>query len=93
MRQRNYEALPPMNLLEMLDQTDISDDARTAILELVETKKVTREMGEGVPPAPVYDFIAGVDARYKAESIRDFSSAYGEAEEIAGAFYREEVGR
>lgn len=93
MRQRNFAALPPMNLLEVLDQTDIPGDARSAILELVETKKVTREMGEGLPPAPLFDFMARVDARYRAESPRDLDRISAEAEEIAGTFYRDEVHR
>ena len=93
MRQHSYEALPPMNLLDVLAQTDIPDDARTAILELVETKKVTREMGEGVPPSPLFDFMAGVDIRYRNIAPGDHSPVSREAEEIAGAFYRNEVAR
>ncbi len=93
MRQRNFAALPPMNLLEVLDQTDIPRDARSAILELVETKKVTREMGEGLPPPPLFDFMARVDARYRAEAPHDLDRVSAEAEEMATTFYRGEVHR
>lgn len=93
MRQRNYETLPPMNLLDVLEQTDIPGDARAAILELVEVKKITREMGEGLPPSPLFDFMARVDARYRDVAPGDHGPVSREAEEIAGTFYRSEVAR
>jgi len=93
MRQRNYASLPPMNLLEVLDQTDVPGDARAAILELVETKKITREMGEGMPPPPLFDFMARVDARYRDAAPGDYGSVSRQAEEIAAAYYRDEVER
>lgn len=69
-------------------------DARSAILELVETKKVTREMGVGgLPPAPLFEFMVRIDARYRAESPRDLGPVSRETEEIARTFYREEVHR
>lgn len=93
MRQRNFDALPPMNFLEVLNQTDIPQNARPDILELVETKKVTREMGVGLPPAPLFDFMVRIDARYRAESPGALGQVSREVEEIARTFYREEVNR
>ncbi|WP_281039807.1 DNA polymerase beta superfamily protein [Rhizobium phaseoli] len=50
MRQRSFQALPPMNMLECLEAISIASDLRTAILDLVQVKKQMREMGEGLPP-------------------------------------------
>lgn len=53
MSQRDFAALPPMNMLECLEGCVIADEHRQAILDLVALKKLTREMGEGPVPVPV----------------------------------------
>lgn len=53
MRQRDFDLLPPMNMMECLDGCTVPDEQRQAVLDLVALKKVTREMGEGPVPAPI----------------------------------------
>jgi predicted nucleotidyltransferase len=53
MAQRDFDTLPPMNMMECLDGCRLPDDQRQAILDLVALKMVTREMGEGPVPAPI----------------------------------------
>jgi len=95
MRQTDFVKLPPMNMLECLADIEIAKDIRTSILELVEVKRETREMGEGVPPAPLAEFLAAALERYSS-----FPSRHGEdqardksMQEFADRFYLDEVRR
>ncbi|MBB6488300.1 DNA polymerase beta superfamily protein [Rhizobium lusitanum] len=95
MRQTGFARLPPMNMLECLAAIDIAEGFRTSILELVAVKKETREMGEGVPPLPISEFLANSLDRYF-----NFSGKHGEdqerdrkMQELADRFYLDEVCR
>ncbi|MEZ2223005.1 DNA polymerase beta superfamily protein [Rhizobium sp. RCC_161_2] len=95
MRQTDFEKLPPMNMLECLEAIDIAEDMRATILQLVAVKKETREMGEGVPPLPLTDFLSTSLARYS-----DFSGRFRQdqaldkrVQELADDFYLAEVRR
>ena len=95
MRQTDFAKLPPMNMLECLADIDIAKDIRATILQLVAVKKETREMGEGVPPLPLTQFLKASLARYS-----DFSGRFREdrardksMQEFADRFYLEEVRR
>jgi predicted nucleotidyltransferase len=95
MRQTDFAKLPPMNMLECLADIDIAKDIRATILQLVAVKKETREMGEGVPPLPLTQFLTASLARYS-----DFSGRFREdrardksMQEFADRFYLEEVRR
>ncbi len=48
--QHDYQHLPPMNLIECLSDLKIDEKAKLDILDLVEKKKLTREMGHGSVP-------------------------------------------
>jgi predicted nucleotidyltransferase len=93
MRQNDFGKLPPMNMLECLEAIDIDASFRAAVLELVEIKKQTREMGEGTPPEFLHSFLA-----FSIEQYSDFSRGLGqktakdmESQHLADKFYRQEV--
>ena len=66
MQERDYRELPPMNMARLLEKVEIDVELRTFIDELVEMKKVTREMGTGPMPAPIERYLDEVNARYAA---------------------------
>ncbi|NLR99149.1 nucleotidyltransferase [Rhizobium sp. P38BS-XIX] len=95
MRQTNFAKLPPMNMLECLAAIDIADDVRASILQLVSVKKETREMGEGVPPSSLTEFLSASLVRYSdlsgsfsKDQVRDKNM-----QELADRFYLDEVCR
>lgn len=95
MRQTDFVKLPPMNMLECLADIDMDRDIRAAILQLVAVKKETREMGEGLPPLPLMEFLSASLVRYS-----DFSGGFREddardktMQEFADRFYLDEVRR
>lgn len=50
-------AVPPMTLPDLLAEGDPPADLLDPVAELLAAKAVTRELGEGVVPAPVRDFV------------------------------------
>ncbi|PDS79772.1 nucleotidyltransferase domain-containing protein [Rhizobium sp. L43] len=93
MRQRSFRALPPMNMLECLEAINIAGELRTAILDLVQVKKQTREMGQGLPPMLVQSFLQSSFEHY-SETLRDFGSDPDRdqrAQHLADKFYVQEV--
>ena len=78
MQERDYRELPPMNMSRLLENVGIDLELRTFIDELVEMKKVTREMGTGPMPGPIERYLDEINARYAAmprhkdEIDRDF---------------------
>jgi predicted nucleotidyltransferase len=68
MEERDYRELPPMNMARLLEKVGIDTELRAFIDELVEQKKVTREMGTGPMPAPIQRYLDEVNARYAAMS-------------------------
>ncbi len=92
MRQRNFTALPPMNMIACMEQTELTADARSAILELIEVKKHTKEMGEGPVPVAIKTFLSTVAARVvdPHHAVRD-KDRFDHAKHLADRFYRQEV--
>ncbi|WP_247750269.1 nucleotidyltransferase domain-containing protein [Rhizobium sp. 16-449-1b] len=93
MRQRSFAALPPMNMMECLEATELDPSLRQTIIELVELKKQTREMGEGKPPAHIERFLGDISERYRDLSLpnqrdKDQETA---AHHLADKFYLQEV--
>jgi len=96
MRQRDFDHLPPMNMMDCLDGCTVADDQRQAVLDLVALKKVTREMGEGAVPAPIAALLQEALAAFgglsrsldPADAVEDEA-----AKERANAFFIEEVDR
>ncbi len=95
MRQTDFAKLPPMNMLECLADIDIAEDIRTSILQLVAVKKETREMGEGVPPSPLTEFLSASLVRYSNFSgmFREDQARDKSMQEFADRFYLDEVRR
>ncbi|MGV1836544.1 nucleotidyltransferase domain-containing protein [Rhizobium rhizogenes] len=95
MRQTNFEKLPPMNMLECLEAIDMSEGMRATILQLVAVKKETREMGEGVPPLPLIQFLTASLARYSdfSNELRHDAERDKRVQELADDFYLAEVRR
>ncbi|KEC71664.1 UNVERIFIED_ORG: hypothetical protein GGI63_004912 [Rhizobium esperanzae] len=87
MRQRSFQALPPMNMLECLEAISIASDLRTAILDLVQ------EMGEGLPPMLVQSFLSNAFQRYSEMSWEFSRDPDGDrrAQHLADKFYVQEV--
>lgn len=61
MAERGFAALPPMNLVECLDDITLPIDAETEIRSLIERKSRTRELGEGPIPSALARYL---EARY-----------------------------
>lgn len=96
MRQRDFDLLPPMNMMECLDGCRLPDDQRQGILDLVALKKITREMGEGPVPVPIAALLQ--DALVEFGGL---SKVFGRVEgaeddamkEKANSFYIREIDR
>ncbi|MBB3456694.1 hypothetical protein FHT86_005005 [Rhizobium sp. BK313] len=95
MRQTNFAKLPPMNMLECLEGIDIARNIRETILQMVALKKETREMGEGVPPAELTEFLSASLARYSdfSGNLRHDVERDKIMQRLADHFYLDEVCR
>lgn len=93
MSARDFRSLPPMNMLECMDGASLPVEIRRETLALIETKKQTREMGEGAPPPPLQAFVAEMHARFSkgAVSLLETRPDSGWRKEKANLFYRNEV--
>ncbi|MDO6964913.1 nucleotidyltransferase domain-containing protein [Rhizobium alvei] len=67
LEERNFNQLPPMDIAALLDGIEISADLRNEIHDLIEAKKVTREMGSGKVPDAIAQFIGMTIERYAAK--------------------------
>ncbi|WFU08541.1 nucleotidyltransferase domain-containing protein [Rhizobium sp. CB3090] len=95
MRQTDFAKLPPMNMLECLEDIDIAESMRATILQLVALKKETREMGEGAPPAQLTEFLSSSLARYSdfSSKLRQDAERDKKMQQLANHFYLDEVRR
>ncbi|MEQ1943584.1 nucleotidyltransferase domain-containing protein [Mesorhizobium sp. VNQ89] len=93
MEQRGFVALPPMNILDCLAQTELPRQTSEAIRQLIDIKSRTREMGIGPIPTEIARWL---EARYahhemnSAESVRD-EERHARNRALATAFYRREA--
>jgi predicted nucleotidyltransferase len=62
---RDFHALPPMDLPHLLEGATLDAPLRALIDSLLETKKVTREMGTGSVPGPLAEYLAQTLSRYQ----------------------------
>ncbi|QND51113.1 nucleotidyltransferase [Phyllobacterium sp. 628] len=96
MEQHEFQNLPPMNLLECLSGLRLDDGAKRDILQLIDKKKETREMGEGNVPAALKFYL---ESRYGHHEMNLPPLDDKAAERVSGrferaqAFYRQEVER
>jgi uncharacterized protein len=61
MAEKAFSRLPPMNMVECLDGARIPQAADASIRELIEAKRLTRELGSGPVPPPTACYL---EARY-----------------------------
>ncbi len=95
MSERGFTELPPMNMLQCLEDCGIHAEQRQAILRLVEVKKVTREMGEGPVPQPIRDLLVDALQRYQdlESSFERDAAADARAQQSADRFFIRELDR
>lgn len=95
MSERDFKVLPPMNMLECLEGCRISGEQRRAVLDLIELKKVTKEMGTGPVPAPIQTLLTESMHRFGAlGKCLERDSAFDEsAKRRADAFFLSEIER
>ncbi|RUV31461.1 nucleotidyltransferase [Mesorhizobium sp. M7A.F.Ca.MR.148.00.0.0] len=93
MEQHGFASLPPMNLGECLDQTEIPARACDEIRSLIERKSQTREMGSGLTPTAIARYLEARYGHYEmnlAGTVRDEGrQAHNRA--LATDFYRREA--
>lgn len=93
MRQTSFSRLPPMNMLECMATVELPQTLRHMILDFVEIKKQSREMGEGVVPNEIALFVSHAIETFAARPLaakRDAASDKA-AQDIAEEFYQREV--
>ena len=93
MEQRGFGSLPPMNLVECLDQIEIPAEASNEIRRLIDKKSHTREMGFGLIPVEIARYL---EARYGHHELNLAGAVRDEARQshnraLATAFYRREA--
>lgn len=95
MEERDFALLAPMNMLECLESCRLPAEQRETILELIEVKKVTREMGEGAIPAGISALLADTLLRYQSlgTSFGRDATADAMAQKRADAFFLSETDR
>lgn len=94
MRQRDFRALPPMNLPQILEAVDIPSDVRREIESLMVRKASTRELGEGAVPATLGRYLKdrfehGLGSGAAGRGL----SAEPGRRDLAERFYRAEIER
>lgn len=95
MEGHGFQSLPPMNMMDCLEQAGVSSETGAEICLLVENKARTREVGSGSIPAAIARYAQARFAHHEAnipEGKRD-ESRQREDRALAESFYREEVER
>jgi uncharacterized protein len=93
MSSRDFKSLPPMNMVECMEGVALPDEVTRETLLLIDTKKRTREMGEGLPHPALRAFVAETHARFvhmDKQVLKTVPDADWRKEK-ANAFYRAEV--
>lgn len=93
MEQHGFIRLPPMNLVECLDQTEMPAAATDEIRRMIDKKSLTRELGLGLIPTDVARYL---ESRYGHHEMNLASMVRDEARQsrnraLATAFYRREA--
>jgi len=95
MEERDFALLAPMNMLECLEGCRLPAEQRESIHELIEVKRVTREMGAGPMPADIHTLLVEAQLRYQglAKSFERDEAADARAQQRADAFFLAEIDR
>lgn len=86
-------ALPPMDLPTLLAESTVGDDVRDAVASLIALKSVTRELGDGTPPALLQRFVSVELERAAAFDDAVRRPRTGAIRERADAFFQAEIAR
>ncbi len=90
--QRDFAALPPMNMLEVMQETRLAPEAKEVILQLVARKKITRELGVSSPPPELLKVFGDFERRLPEIRARLAARPPGEDKlSVADEYYRSEV--
>lgn len=96
MEERDFRALPPMNLHLLMQNVRLPADLSDLIAVMIAEKSVTREMGTGKAPDAISRFLANARDKYgtllEAFGAPDQSLA-GARHDAAEQFYIEEIRR
>lgn len=82
---------PPMNLLELLAETDVPADLLAETEELLALKAVTREIGTGQVPPSIARFVDEEFERADASFERSEAWVAPESRDLASVWFREAV--
>lgn len=93
MEQKDFARLPPMDLVECLDEVEMPAGANDEIRRLIDKKSHTRELGSGLIPVEIARYL---EARYGHHGLNLAASVRDEARQarnhaLATAFYRQEA--
>lgn len=93
MEQRHFATLPPMALPDCLAETKLPSAAARAILNLIDRKAETREMGTGPIPAPIADYLEQRYAHHEKSipDIRNDAADLASRHRLAEDFYRQTI--
>lgn len=93
MEQRDFARLPPMNMVDCLAETEIPAQTASEIRQLIDKKRMTRELGTGSIPTEIARYL---EARYGHHEMNLAGSVRDEARQarrraLATDFYRREA--
>lgn len=84
-------ALPPMDLPTLLDESTVDSDIRDAAADLIAVKAVTRELGDGAPPAVLRRFVSAELERAAGFEAKTPGRPIAPARALADEFFRAEL--
>lgn len=95
MEQRHFAALPPMALPDCIAEIELPAATIHAIRGLIDRKAETREMGTGLIPVPIADYL---EQRYthhekNIPDMRNDATDLASRHQLAEGFYRETIER
>ncbi len=94
MELRDFDQLSPMHLPTVLASLPLAETLRSALDDLLARKAATRELGEGVPPDVIRDFVVEGFALSDVVTHRPRPAAGdGERRAVADAFFLGTLGR
>jgi predicted nucleotidyltransferase len=94
LEKHDYARLPPMNMTEVMADLVLPDDVVGAVRGLIDRKKVTRELGTGLPPAEIAAFLKQMyDRMPRLRSDLPRREVEPGSRAAAEKFYRSEIER
>ena len=88
MAEHPTDATPPMNLLQLLAETDVPGDVRAEVDELIALKSITREIGRGPIPPAIAWFVTAEFERADAAYEHKDGRIDARARAVASEYFR-----